>query len=75
VRYFTDGAVIGSRGWVNQVFEDQRQRFGPKRKDGARRFRFLSDSDIFGLRDLRIDPVRLEIVGSSHNLSNARIQR
>jgi len=57
VRYFTDGAVIGSRGWVNQVFEDHRQRFGPKRKDGARKFRFLNDSTLFGLRDLRVDCV------------------
>ncbi len=57
VRYFTDGAVIGSRGWVNQVFEDHRHRFGPKRKDGARRFKFLNKSEIFGLRDLRMDPV------------------
>jgi len=51
--------VIGSRGWVNQVFEDHRQRFGPKRKDGARRFRFLEETDIFGLRDLRIEPVQI----------------
>jgi putative transposase len=60
VRYFTDGAVIGSRGWVNQVFEDHRQRFGPKRKDGARRFRFLVEADIFGLRDLRLEPVAVD---------------
>jgi hypothetical protein len=59
VRYFTDGAVIGSRGWVNQVFEDHRQRFGPKRKDGARKFRFLNDATLFGLRDLRVEPVRI----------------
>ena len=57
VRAFTDGAVIGSRAWVNQVFEDHRQRFGPKRKDGARRFRFLQDSPLFGLRDLRVEAV------------------
>jgi len=42
---------------VNQVFEDHRQRFGPKRKDGARRFKFLNDSTIFGVRDLRLEPV------------------
>jgi putative transposase len=64
VRYFTDGAVIGSWGWVNQVFEDHRQRFGPKRKDGARRFRFLAETDIFGLRDLRLEPVAV-----SHRVS------
>ena len=37
VRYFTDGAVIGSRDFVNSAFEAARERFGPKRKDGARK--------------------------------------
>jgi putative transposase len=39
VRYFTDGAVIGSREFVNEAFAGARERFGPKRKDGARRLR------------------------------------
>jgi hypothetical protein len=39
VRYFTDGAVIGSRGFVDEVFRLCRDRFGPKRKDGARKWR------------------------------------
>ncbi len=39
VRYFTAGAVIGSRAFVNEVFEGARERFGAKRKDGARRLR------------------------------------
>ena len=39
VRYFTDGAVIGSRVFVNEVFAKCRERFGPKRKDGARKMR------------------------------------
>jgi putative transposase len=37
VRYFTDGAVIGSKMFVNDVFSRSRERFGPWRKDGARR--------------------------------------
>jgi hypothetical protein len=57
VRYFTDGAVIGSRSFVNDAFASARERFGPKRKDGARKMR----GDAFGaaagilwsLRDLR----------------------
>ena len=36
VRYFTDGAVIGSKEFVNEAFASARERFGPKRKDGAR---------------------------------------
>ena len=39
VRYFTDGAVIGSRAFVDGVYEQCRERFGSKRKSGARRMR------------------------------------
>jgi hypothetical protein len=39
VRYFTDGAVIGSRSFVNEAFAKSRERFGPKRKTGARRLK------------------------------------
>jgi len=57
VRYFTDGAVIGSREFVNEAFASARERFGPKRKDGARALRG-SGSEAKGLlwsvRDLRV---------------------
>ena len=36
VRYFTDGAVLGSKAFVEDVFQRYRQRFSPKRKTGAR---------------------------------------
>jgi REP element-mobilizing transposase RayT len=36
VRYFTDGAVIGSKEFVNEAFASARDRFSAKRKDGAR---------------------------------------
>ena len=36
VRYFTDGAVIGSKEFVNEAFARARERFSAKRKDGAR---------------------------------------
>jgi hypothetical protein len=39
VRYFTDGAVIGSGEFVNEAFAAARERFPAKRKDGARRVR------------------------------------
>ena len=37
VRYFTDGAVIGSKSFVDGVYQASRERCGPKRKDGARK--------------------------------------
>jgi REP element-mobilizing transposase RayT len=39
VRYFTDGAVIGSKEFVNEAFAGARERFSAKRKDGARKMR------------------------------------
>ncbi len=58
VRYFTDGAVIGSRAFVDDFFEQCRDRFGPKRKSGARKLRGkAADGGAAGLlwsaRDLR----------------------
>lgn len=58
IRYFTDGAVIGSRSFVNDAFEGARARFGPKRKDGARRMRGRAGPAagvLWSLRDLRAE--------------------
>lgn len=54
VRYFTDGAVIGSRSFVNDIFKSTRERFGEKRKTGARLMKGLAKEDkLYALRDLR----------------------
>ncbi len=58
VRYFTDGAVIGSKEFVNGVFESARERFGPRRKDGARSMRgngSAARGQLWSMRDLRLD--------------------
>ena len=48
VRHFCDGAVLGTKEFVNGTFEHERQRFGGKRKSGAR---------LTSLRDLRLKPL------------------
>ena len=56
VRYFTDGAVMGSKEFVNDAFEGARERFGPKRKDGARVLKgagAAANRILWSLRDLR----------------------
>jgi hypothetical protein len=53
VRYFCDGAVFGGREFVEGIFRAYRDRFGPKRKTGARRLRGLAEAELFALRDLR----------------------
>lgn len=57
VRYFADGAVLGTRAYVDEVFQRNRERFGPKRTTGARRLKFLQSDSLFSLRDLRLEPV------------------
>lgn len=57
IRHFTDGAVIGSKAFVNQAFEQSRSRFGPKRKDGARKLCGNGAPAVgllWSLRDLRL---------------------
>jgi putative transposase len=56
VRYFADGAVLGTRGFVNEVFGLMKDRFGPKRKDGARRMRGV-EKELYSMRALRIRPL------------------
>jgi len=57
IRYFSDGAVIGSREFVDKAFASARDRFGEKRTDGARRLRGNGQAaagTIWSARDLRV---------------------
>jgi putative transposase len=58
VRYFTDGAVIGSKEFVNEAFAGARERFTANRKDGARAMRGSGRAAkglLWSIRDLRTD--------------------
>ncbi len=57
VRYFTDGMAIGRKAFVEQVFNENRGLFGPKRKDGARKMRFGDWGGLRTMRALRADAV------------------
>jgi putative transposase len=56
IRYFTDGAVIGSRSFVNEAFAKSRARFGSRRRDGARTLKGLAapaKGHLWSMRDLK----------------------
>ena len=53
VRYFTEGAVLGSQGFVDDFFASQRAQFGERRKSGARRMRGADWGALRVLRDLK----------------------
>ena len=54
VRHMSDGVALGTRAFVDEVFVQHREKFGPRRKDGARRIRALSAFGLTALRDLRV---------------------
>ena len=56
LRYFSDGLVFGSREYVNGIFEEFRDRFGPSRTTGARVMRGIGSmlGDLTTARDLRV---------------------
>ncbi|KAB2637823.1 MAG: hypothetical protein DVB26_09070 [Verrucomicrobia bacterium] len=57
VRYFTDGAVIGSKEFVNEAFARARERFSTKRRDGARAMKGGGSGAkglLWSARDLRV---------------------
>ncbi|MGI9244266.1 MAG: transposase [Verrucomicrobiales bacterium] len=57
VRYFTDGAVIGSQAFVDEFFECQRESFGARRTSGGQRMRGAEWGGLRVLRGLKDDVV------------------
>ena len=57
VRYFTDGAVLGSMAYVEDVFQRHRQRFSPKRKSGSRTMSGGQWGDLCTARRLRLEVI------------------
>jgi putative transposase len=53
VRYFSDGLVLGGREFVESVFTENRDKFSPKRRDGARRVS-EAEAPLYSLRRLRL---------------------
>jgi len=57
VRSFCDGAVLGTKDFVNGIFEHERHRFGPKRQTGAHPLRHVAADGPMTLRNLRLKPL------------------
>ena len=61
VRYLSDGLTFGSKDFVDHIFEMSRDRFGKKRKSGARPIRGVDwknqKSRLYTMRQLRKDPL------------------
>ena len=57
VRYFTEGAILGSKAFVDSVFTARREWFSEKRRSGARRLKGLArDCPLRCARALRVRP-------------------
>ena len=57
VRYFCAGAVLGSRAFVERVFQSHRDCFGLNRRTAARPLREINAPKLFVARALRLRPL------------------
>ncbi len=57
VRFLTDGLVLGSEDFVEEIFNQYRDYFGTSRKTGSRPMCCLSDASLRVIRDLRMEAV------------------
>ena len=57
LRHMTDGVVLGSKAFVNEIFVLHREKFGAKRQTGARPIRGVALEGLSVLRDLRVRAV------------------
>lgn len=55
VRYFTDGAILGSRAFVEDQFRKHRSHFGIRRESGSRPMAGVEWGDLYAARDLRVN--------------------
>jgi hypothetical protein len=58
LRYLSDGCAIGAVEFVEGVFTKNRERFGSRRNNGARKMRRVNLRGLFTVRDLRNEAVR-----------------
>jgi hypothetical protein len=68
VRYFSDGAVLGSREFVNEVFDKQKGKFfHSDRKEGARTMKGGSWEGLCTVRDLRREVITVPSGGAGED--------
>ena len=56
IRYFTDGVILGSQGFVESHFLRLKQRLGYRRHKAATRLTALGSPGLWAFRDLRVRP-------------------
>jgi len=62
VRYFSDGMILGSRVFVDEMFRRHRGNFGVQRRTGARTMRAAQWKGLFAARRLQLTPIEPSVV-------------
>jgi putative transposase len=57
IRHMTDGVILGSKGFVDETWSKHREKFGARRKSGARPIRGAPIPGLAVLRDLQKDAI------------------
>lgn len=62
IRYFSDGVILGSRVFVDEMFHRHRGNFGVQRQTGARPMRSAQWNGLFVARRLQLEPIEPPVV-------------
>jgi REP element-mobilizing transposase RayT len=62
IRYFSDGMILGSRGFVDEMFQRHRENFGVQRRTGARTMRAAKWNGLYAARRLQMAPIEPPVV-------------
>lgn len=61
VKYFTYGVIFGSQEFVEKIYKLNREKFGRKRKTGARPMKYGDWDGLYAARDLRKDLISVPV--------------
>ena len=59
VRYFSDGLVLGSKAFVEDIFLKYRDEFGTTRQTGSRPMKYGTWNGLCTMRNLRLAPITI----------------
>ncbi len=65
VRHMREGAIFGTKGFVDRMLGRHREEFGSQRRTGARRLRFLESGEYYTLKDIRRTPLEMSAAATS----------
>ena len=65
MRHMSEGAIFGTKAFVDQMLARHREEHGSQRITGGRRLRYLESGEYYTLKDIRRTPMEMELAKAS----------